>query len=278
MRRLLIRPGAIGDLVLSLPALENLRSDYTEVWVARQNVPLIRFADRVRAIADTGLDMLEIRGPAPKLLKTLQSFDEMVCWYGAGRAEFRDAVGGLQLPFRFLNALPRDHVGHATDFYLGQIGLPLGAIPRLPLPAAERTFAVIHPFSGGRTKNWPIECFRAVAAALEKLMPVCWSAGPEEELPDATRFDDLYVLACWLGRARVYVGNDSGPTHLAAAAGTPVVAIFGPTDPRVWAPRGPNVSVVQPPHSDGRVESISVNSVLAALEKSLPNGNFLQQS
>jgi ADP-heptose:LPS heptosyltransferase len=62
-------------------------------------------------------------------------------------------------------------------------------------------------------------------------------------LPGATRFDDLYELACWLAAARVYIGNDSGPTHLAAAAGTPVVALFGASDPAVWAPRGPRVEI-----------------------------------
>jgi ADP-heptose:LPS heptosyltransferase len=52
-------------------------------------------------------------------------------------------------------------------------------------------------------------------------------------------------LARWLARARLYAGNDSGITHLAAAVGTPVLALFGPTNPEVWAPRGPNVRVVR---------------------------------
>src|SRR5674476_1158977 len=55
-------------------------------------------------------------------------------------------------------------------------------------------------------------------------------------LPGAVRIDDLYELACWLAKARVFIGNDSGITHLAAAVGTPVLALFGPTDPEVWAP------------------------------------------
>ena len=55
-RRLLIRPGAICDCILALPELEAARTDYTEVWAPRSVLPLIRFADRTRAIADTGLD------------------------------------------------------------------------------------------------------------------------------------------------------------------------------------------------------------------------------
>jgi len=59
------------------------------------------------------------------------------------------------------------------------------------------------------------------------------------------RLDNLYELACWLARARLYIGNDSGITHLAAAVATPVLALFGPTDPSVWAPRGPNVRIAR---------------------------------
>ena len=77
-------------------------------------------------------------------------------------------------------------------------------------------------------------------------MPVYWCAGAEDPpLPEAIRIDDLYELACWLARARLYVGNDSGITHLAAAVGTPVLALFGPSDPAVWAPRGANVRVAR---------------------------------
>jgi ADP-heptose:LPS heptosyltransferase len=77
-------------------------------------------------------------------------------------------------------------------------------------------------------------------------MPVRWCSGPEDPpLPDAVRIDDLYDLASWLARARLYVGNDSGITHLAAAVGTPVLALFGPSDPWVWGPRGPHVRIAK---------------------------------
>ena len=77
-------------------------------------------------------------------------------------------------------------------------------------------------------------------------MPVRWCRGPEDPpLDDAVEIGNLYELACWLARARLYIGNDSGITHLAAAVGTPVLALFGPTDPRVWAPRGEHVRVAR---------------------------------
>jgi ADP-heptose:LPS heptosyltransferase len=92
-------------------------------------------------------------------------------------------------------------------------------------------------------------------------LPVRWCAGPEQALEHAARFENLYELACWLASARVYIGNDSGITHLAAAVGTPVVAIFGATDPAVWAPRGDRVSVV----GGGSLNEITLDEVLEAV-------------
>src|SRR5262249_12414363 len=121
MRRLLIRPGAIGDLIVSLPALEFLRADYTEVWVHERNVPLVRFADAVHSIASTGLDLLEF-DPPPTLVERLRSFDGIVSWYGSNQPEFRATVARLGLPFQFHPALPGHEKLHATDFYLRQVG------------------------------------------------------------------------------------------------------------------------------------------------------------
>ena len=60
MRRLLVRPGAIGDCLTCFPAMEYLRTDYTEVWIPSALVSIVQFADRVRALPDTGLDLLGV--------------------------------------------------------------------------------------------------------------------------------------------------------------------------------------------------------------------------
>ena len=245
MRRLVIRPGGIGDFIVSMPALEHLRTEYFEVWAAGPNVSLIRFADRVRSITSTGIDLLSVTEPPARLLDELRSFDSIVSWYGANRPEFRDLARSLGLPFQFFPALPPEGSStHATDFYLDQVGASPGALPRIACEAGPENYAVIHPFSGSPRKNWPIEKFRAMASELERTIPVRWCAGPDDPpLEGAVHIPDLYELACWLARGRLYVGNDSGITHLAAAAGTPVLALFGPTDPAIWAPRGPNVRI-----------------------------------
>jgi heptosyltransferase III len=240
IRRLLIRPGAIGDFIVSLPALEALRTDYTEVWCAGQNVPLARFADAAQSIVASGLDRLGLL-PAEEVVERLRSFDSVISWYGRNRPEFRELVGELGLPFEFLPALP-DARGHAVEFYNRQ-AQALGAespsrFPRIECQAAARTFAVVHPFASSAAKRAPMTVFDRAAKKLSESMPVHWLCGPEEELEGAIRVEDLYELACWLRRARVFVGNDSGISHLAAAVGTPVLAFFRRTDPQVWAPRG----------------------------------------
>ena len=240
-KRLLIRPGAIGDFILSLPALEALAAQdgETEVWCAEQNVSLVRFASGVRSIGSSGLDRLGLTH-ADDVVERLRGFDDIVSWYGENRPEFRALIGELRLPFRFLRALP-DGSRHAADFYAeqaGGLGVTPGRFPRIPCPDSLRTFAAIHPFASSKAKRAPIEVFQAAAERLEKEMPVYWLRGPQEELDGAVFIPDLYELACWLRGARIFVGNDSGISHLAAAVGTPVMAYFQASDSKVWAPRG----------------------------------------
>lgn len=254
MRRLVIRPGGIGDFIVSLPALECLKTDYYEVWTRSETVPLVRFADRARSIASAGLDLLAVTEPPQRLIDDLRGFDSIVSWYGANRPEFRAEVERLALPFTFFPALPPEGAGvHAVDYYLEQ-ARTLGAcasdgIPHIVCPsdtedAAAENFIVIHPFSGSPRKNWPLENFGRMAQRLGMATRVYWCYGPNDPQEDeAVRIEDLYELACWLSKASLFIGNDSGITHLAAAVGTPVLAFFGPTDPAVWAPRGPDVRI-----------------------------------
>ena len=268
---LIIRPGGIGDCILSLPAIEFLsaQSDSSEVWVPSPIVPLIRFTN-ARAISSTGIDLLGLPGiqPPPALMEMLKSFDSIVSWYGANRPDFRGMIASLGLPFTFLDALPQAGAKiHAADFFLKQAGGSGHSVPKIACDGvASADFAVIHPFSGSSRKNWPLPRFRELAAQLP--IPVRWCAGPEETLENAVRFENLYELACWLASARLYMGNDSGITHLAAAVGVPVVAIFGPTDPAVWSPRSGRVSIVS-----GILDSIPPAQVLAVARRWLSNGS-----
>lgn len=243
MNKLLIRPGAIGDCILSLPALRHLATGDTEIWAPSAVLPLIQFA-RARSIAATGIDLVGIGSfPTPEL----GHFDEIVSWYGSNRPEFRAALESSGIPCTFHPALPDPaNLLHAADFFAQQVGAPLGAIPRIDIGQVERRPSiVIHPFSGSPRKNWPLASFEEVARYSP--LPVEWTAGPDEALDRAVRFKNLFDLARWLAGAACYIGNDSGITHLAAAVGVPVIALFGPTPPDIWAPRGAKVIVLREP-------------------------------
>lgn len=125
---------------------------------------------------------------------------------------------------------------------------------------------IIHPGSGSKKKNWPLENFLAVGEHLrQRGKPFAWVLGPAEQrlqLPPGGRVlppTSLVNLASELARAALYIGNDSGITHLAAAAGCPTVAVFGSTDPRIWRPLGDNATVVY------RKPWPTVQDILAAL-------------
>ena len=272
MRRLILRPGAIGDCILSFPALEYVVTGYTELWAPSPVIPLIQFAGSSHSLMSTGVDLLGVGDlePPNELRQRLQSFDSIVSWYGSNRDEFRSAMLSINPNCEFHRALPpEDYEGHAIDFFAQQVGAPLGLIPRIHLAAQERrNTVVIHPFSGSKKKNWPLARYRELARQLA--YEIEWLAGPEEELPEANSFEDLADVAAFIGGAQLYIGNDSGITHLAAAVGAKTLAIFGPTSPKTWAPRGENVSVI----SAWPLEQLSVEAVAAAANRLLGSRSF----
>ncbi len=129
------------------------------------------------------------------------------------------------------------------------------------LGLANRRWLAIHPGSGSPTKNWPAATLAALAQRLRGelgLAPVV-VAGPADDLalsallahlpwaPVVLHNLPLVELAGLLMGAAGYLGNDSGPTHLAAMLDLPTLALFGPTDPAVWSPRGRRVRIL---HAD----------------------------
>jgi hypothetical protein len=247
-RRLIIRPGAIGDFIVSLPAMEHLRAPYTEVWTNEANLPLAGSFDASRSIISAGLDRY---GVLP--LERLRSFDSIISWYGTGRPDFRELVEDAGLPFTFFPALPaKESQIHAVDYYAGQVGAPAGMMPEIRVDDFERHGQIVlHPFASNPTKRWP----GAMAFDLpgERVVRI---RGPEECLDGALFIPDLMELARFLAGAKAYIGNDSGITHLAAALGIPTIALFGPTDPAVWGPRGKRVRILNEPNLEIRPEAV----------------------
>lgn len=115
-------------------------------------------------------------------------------------------------------------------------------IPRLVVEPAEGAPLVIHPGAGSPTKRWPVDRFAALAKALGlPLAVVSGPADPEVDLAlECERWDNLPLseLTRKMAGSRLFVGNDSGISHLAAAVGVPTVAIYVRTDPAIWGIRG----------------------------------------
>jgi ADP-heptose:LPS heptosyltransferase len=112
-------------------------------------------------------------------------------------------------------------------------------------------FVAFHPGSGSERKNWPINKFEALAEKLrEKGFRIVWIMGPADAVfsPPSTdilvRNAPLPLLVHIFARSCLYVGNDSGISHLAAACGAASVVLFGPSDPEVWRPCGKKVAIV----------------------------------
>lgn len=146
-------------------------------------------------------------------------------------------------------------------------------------------FMMICPFAGGRaanpgkpTKTWPAFPAFTAQAARELGLPLVVYPGPgehaqaREQYPDATMLEgsDLAVYAGLLSRAALVVANDTGPGHMAAALGTPVISVLGPTTADRWAPWGPQVTVLQKPAlADGTVAWPTPEDALAAARSRL---------
>jgi len=131
-----------------------------------------------------------------------------------------------------------------------------------------RAFVAVHPGSGSPAKNWPAGRFAEAARRLAEGQPWLFVRGPAEAslpVPEGAldaRDWPLRALAAVLSRARLFLGNDSGVAHLAAACGAPTLALFGPTDPALWSPVGPAVATLRAPSR--AVADLAVDEVVAA--------------
>jgi len=254
-----VHTGGIGDFLLACPAIQRLAEEGpVEIAGHRDRGELAVAAGIAEAAHD--LDRIGFSSlftePSTALRTFLRRFQRAVVWLRDGDGAMSSTLRrcGLEDVRCFPGLPPADWNGHASEYYLDCLASPPTPPFRLGLsPSPGSLDVIIHPGSGGRRKNWPMVHFEQAAKALAAQgRRVNWCTGPAEEgcvLPESAvqcACDSLVDLARTLAGARLYLGNDSGITHLAAASGCPCIAVFGPTDPTVWAPLGDNVWVHQP--------------------------------
>jgi ADP-heptose:LPS heptosyltransferase len=276
-RTLVIFPGALGDFLCFLPTLQFLSQNREVDLLARSE-----YDDLAPPTVKVGsLERYEIRrlfvcGSAreERLRDFFSSYSSVFSWMGSGQRTFVQELDLLSrgrarvFPFQ-----PERRRLHQSEYYLrgvdDQAVLEAGKLEialkpeamawserywQQHFPKGERVM-MLAPGSGAREKNWPAASFYAVAdwwrqtggAVVVILGPV------EEEKEDYTALCQgaivarnlrLGKLAALLARSALYLGNDSGVSHLAAALGVITVVLFGPSNVYRWGPRGKDVTVV----------------------------------
>jgi heptosyltransferase III len=289
LKILVLRGGALGDLILTFPVLRELRkgfpNSHLELWgifpQARLAAP--QFVDRVERLDAPDLVPFFVDGPLPQLIRNrLNEFDLAISFLSDpdGVVGRNLAAAGVTRVIACVTKMrPEVHAVFQLAEVLGELGLSLhDPTPRLAVgskPGRSSTLG-FHVGSGSPQKNWPIDRWIELVQRLEGVFSDFLLVGGEADDEVVCEFrarcqvrplsillkQDLADLARALYNCTVFVGHDTGVTHLAAAVGTPTVALFGPTDANVWAPLGNHVSLVR--SSDGTMKSIRPEEVEAA--------------
>jgi hypothetical protein len=316
---LIVRPGALGDSVLTLPALHALRLSGAENLLVLGTLSSWGFARnshdslRVRdfsssewlglfgegvalgdcaraALSKIQTAIVYLNGDLAPTVRALnaQGVKNVLC-VDPPRTSQTPPIAEAHAAMRLLDPLSTlvsaEHIAaaleiqdYSNDPFLkmddnersrGLYAIGCDAPP-------ERGFAAIHPGSGGRSKCWPIERFAKLCVKLsceDGLVPLVFFGPADEDLRDAFESSippgvewqcaanrPLREVLALLSYSRIYIGNDSGMTHLAGRA-CPTIALFGPTNPAIWSPLGKNVKVLRAP--DGNLERLGVEEVLS---------------
>jgi heptosyltransferase-3 len=320
-RIVVFRPGALGDTLLTFPALAALRRAFPGAQLSViGNAPalaLAKDAGLADAIFDYDLpwwaELFSEDGiRSPQAREVLAGARLVVLWIGSdGEQVARNLqLLGAQQIISAPGRPPADRQRHAADYLLDTLLPVISELslwqPEVLLPIAleaqqwaeeewtrrglvGRRVLALHPGSGGRSKCWPPERFAALAG---RFLADGWhilviegpADGPAAQVMQALasgraeRLSGLSLpqLAALLARTTLYIGNDSGVTHLGALVGAPTLALFGPTNPDIWSPRGPRVRVVwhgaaHPGAAGHSMTDLGVDEVFASARALLTN-------
>lgn len=306
-RILVIRTGALGDTIVMSVVYQALRAYFPSAWIeALGHVERLRLIttpgliDRLRSLesAEFAELYLEQARLSERLTRYFHQFDTILLYSVDSENALHHAL--CKICAQSVHAFPpfppvgeRVHITAYLLRTLQDLGIHADGIkPEIAFPESvshdfpNEMVIAVHPSSGSRQKNWPAEyvgdvCGWFIEHYQAHILLIRGPADADAAQAVAPRLPnqavtllhepDLRKLAARLRQCRVYLGNDSGISHLAAAAGVPSVVLFGPSDPRVWRPIGPRVRVLR---GNGRpyCEGIAVKDVRQALEAMLRAG------
>lgn len=276
-RSLILFPGSLGDFVCFLPTLRLLsRATPVHLLARSEFADLVPASVTVRSLEQHEISRLFVPGSSQeqRLRDFFAPYGSILSWTGSGNRTFLQQLESVSEGRA--RVFPFQPVGiriHQADYYLACVGgqsqessndkisLKPEAVAwsddywRQHCLDGKRVLALA-PGSGARQKNWPDRAFQSVGNWWRRRRSgaAIFIVGPvEEDKRDyialsrgavVARQLRLGQLAALLARSDLYVGNDSGVTHLAAALGVSTLALFGPSDVRRWTPRGPSVTVL----------------------------------
>ena len=281
LRPVVLFPGSLGDFLCLLPALDVIRRTLpggrVEVVVRGDALEMARQLPWIGQVSslDRGLFAQLFSQPGTVSTEASRFFSGVTTvfsWYGHAQAAVRTNLN-LLAPRRvqsFAFFTGQDEC-HASAYYLRCVGTEELRCPSVPVGEGAKQWLdrywehrawrpasrvlVLHPGSGGSKKRWAPEGFAQVARWWQerKNGKVLILLGPAEEREEGRWRQvgvvennlPLWQVAALLSRAELYLGNDSGVSHLAGAVGTRGVVLFGPTRPLQWRPLGGALSVIQ---------------------------------
>ncbi len=293
-RILVIRGGAIGDFILTLPVLAALRERFPSTEIEVLGYPRIAslallggMAKAVHAIESPGLAMFFAKGG---------SFDSEWCEFFG---QFAIVISYLFDPDKIFETNvkscgPRQFIAaqhrpdeaksiHASDVFLKPLeqltifdGDPVARL-KLSGQAKRENWLALHPGSGSESKNWPEQNWRELASTLithsslnllliggeaegDQLQRLAQPL-PGERIKIAQHLP-LPKLAQRLAKCAGYVGHDTGMTHLSAALGLPTLVLWGPSNETIWRPLGEKVRVLNQ-HSE--LAELTLETVLEGI-------------
>jgi heptosyltransferase-3 len=310
-RILVIRGGAIGDFMLTLPALKLLRDGFPEARIEilgyKHIIALAEnrfYAQATRSIEYGPLaSFFSKQAELPiELADYFAGFDLIVSYLFDPDQIFEANLRRCGVD-NFIFADPKidgsEHAARQLARPLEQLGLKLmKPVAELYPSEADRRAArdlvgmalssmtALHPGSGSATKNWPIENWIALGDELlsrESGKTKIVVVGGEADEVQLRKLEAVWknrevffaknrplpVLAALLERS-LFIGHDSGISHIAAAAGAQCILLFGATDPAIWAPANESVTVLQAPEGDLRLLTVDrVSSRVAQTTRDL---------
>ena len=285
-----LRLRSLGDCVLTTPALDILKRSRPDLHLA------VVVEDRFRALFADNPDVDEtlpphagvLRAWRPRMVVNLHGGRRSAWMTALAGAGHRAGFGHFRHRWVYNARIPRaqeilgvERTVHTAEHLASAmfwLGAAVGEIPRAKLrvpagarPPAGQSIAEIHPVAATPEKTWRADGFLAVARRLRVLgmEPVFIGSAADDLTPFAgfrtLAGAPLAEIKTLLAGAALFVGNDSGPAHMAAAFGLPVVVIFGDSDPAIWGPWRTVSEVVTVPGGIGQVRTEQVLDALARL-------------